>query len=316
MATIKQWQGLAAAILLSSALLACGGGSGGASSGTPPAAIDALQHVAGAPSYSGNTAVDGMNWINFRRSQAGMPALVHNSIVDIAAQGHSDYQKTNNIVTHVQAADKPGYTGARVIDRLHAAGYYFAGGNSAYGEVISATSGNSGFYMAEELITAIYHRFVIFEPKFKEVGTGAATSASNYSYFTSDFTANGGFGPGLGAGRIVTWPASGQLQVPSNFLSDYESPDPVPDANEVGYPVSVHADLDAALTVRQFTLQPRGGAALPVRLLSHGTDGETPVSAAAIVPLAALRSGTTYDASFEGTVGGVPVSRNWSFTTR
>jgi hypothetical protein len=39
-------------------------------------------------------------------------------------------------------------------------------------------------------------------------------------------------------------------------------------------------------------------------------------SAAAIIPLAPLRSATTYDVSFSGTVGGTAVTRSWSFTTK
>jgi len=185
--------------------------------------------------------------------------------------------------------------------------------------VISATSNPSGFYQAEELITAIYHRFVMFEPVFKEIGTGAATTSASYTYFTADLTAVGGYGAGLGAGRIVNYPAANQSGVPVNFFSDSESPDPVPGRNEVGYPISVHADTvrsGVGVTVQSFTVAPRGGAALEVRLLSHAVDALTPETAAAIVPLAPLKSATVYDVSFSGVVAGVPVTRNWSFTTR
>ena len=90
----------------------------------------------------------------------------------------------------------------------------------------------------------------------------------------------------------------------------------MPAQDGVGYPVSVHADIDATVTVSQFTIQPRGGAALPTKLLSHANDAETPAAAAAIVPLTVLASGTVYDVLFTGTVSGKNVSRVWSFTTR
>jgi hypothetical protein len=219
-------------------------------------------------------------------------------------------------VTHDQTVGKPGFTGVHLLDRLQAAGYTFANASYAYGEVISATTNNSGFYMAEELITAIYHRFVIFEPKFKEIGTGAATTSAGYTYFTSDFTANNGFGQGIGLGALVVWPFNGQANVPGNFFSDYESPDPVAGVNEVGYPVSVHADINATLVVQNFTMRPRGGTDVAVKLLKRDTDPDTPTSAAAIVPLAVLKANTTYDVSFSGTVDAVPVSRSWFFTTK
>jgi len=319
--------GCAASILL----VACGGGGGsdntaantpaptvatntgntgnaGGSGGTPTP-------EPGAPALTGNIATDGLNWINFRRSQAGIEQLSRNSLIDQAAVGHSNYQKSNNLVTHVQTAGNPGFTGAALSDRLAQAGYVFnLNASRAYGEVISATSNKSGVYMAEELITAIYHRFVMFEPMFKELGSGSATTSNGYTYFTTDFAANNGFGTGISG--IIVWPYSGQTSVTPNFLSDYESPDPVPDLNEVGYPVSVHANINATLTVQTFMIQPRGGSVLNVKLLAHATDAETPVSAAAIVPLAPLKAATVYDVAFAGAVNGVAVTRNWSFTTK
>jgi len=301
------------------ALVACGGGSGGSSAGasnaTPSTGFSGQD--ASAPTATNNIATDGLNWINYRRSQIGMPALARNAVIDTAAQGHSDYQRINNVVTHDQTAGKTGYTGARLQDRLQNAGYVF-GSPNAIGEVISATSNGSGFYMAEELITAIYHRFVIFEPVFKEIGAGAATTSANYSYFTADFVANNGYGSGIAAGTIVTWPFNGQTQVTPNFNSDYEEPDPVPDRSVVGYPVTVHTNLDRTLTVQSFTMRAHGTSSdLETRLLALGKDSNTTTkSAAAIVPLAQLASATTYDVSFSGAIDGVPVSRNWSFTTK
>ena len=303
------------------ALVACGGGGGGsnnnagASNGAQSTGFSGQD--ATAPTVTNNIATDGLNWINYRRSQIGMPALARSSMIDVAAQGHSDYQRINNTVTHVQTKGKPGYTGEQLSDRLQAAGYIF-GAPNAIGEVISATSNGSGFYMAEELITAIYHRFVIFEPVFQEIGAGAASTSSNYNYFTADFVTNLGYGNGIAAGTVVTWPFNGQTQVPVNFFSDYEEPDPVPNANEVGYPVSVHTNLTRKLVVQSFTIHAHGSSDnLQTRLLAQGQDANTTTqSAAAIVPLSRLTGATTYDVSFTGTVDGTPVTRNWSFTTK
>jgi hypothetical protein len=170
--------------------------------------------------------------------------------------------------------------------------------------------------MAEELITAIYHRFVMFEPKFREIGTGGATAAArNYNYFTADFATRGGFGPGIAANAIVTWPFNGQAGVTTNFMSDSEQPDPVPNVNEVGYPISVHANIDAPVTVQAFTVRPRGGSNLQVQAVESSTS-PAQRTAVAIVPLAPLKAATTYDVSFSGTVNGAAVTRDWSFTTK
>jgi uncharacterized protein YkwD len=264
---------------------------------------------------SGDTASDGFSWFNQRRLQVGLAAVSRNGLLDTAAQGHSSYQQINNVISHGQVAGAPGFTGQRLQDRLAAAGYRFSQNNFAYGEVISATSGSSGAEAAEDLIGAIYHRFVIFEPMFTEAGAGAASASNGLTYFTVDFTANGLSG-GLGRGNLATYPAAGQQGVETAVLSDQETPDPVPDQNQVGYPISVHADIISDVVVRSFTVSPRGGSALPVRLHTHEADPETPTSAAAIIPLAALAPATTYDVQFSGTVDGIPANRSWSFTTR
>jgi uncharacterized protein YkwD len=298
---------------------------------TPPTPTPDATPVPGAPRFTGNIALDGREWLNFRRGQVGLSTLAHSTVVDIAAQGHSDYQRINNTITHNQEKGRQGFTGGDVGARLEAAGYRFnTSASRAYGEVISATGNGSGQYMAEELITAVYHRFVIFEPVFKEIGTGAATTGTGYHYFTANFTANNGYGTGIADGQVAVWPFSGQTSVPRNFFSDTEQPDPVPDTperkfNEVGYPISVHANIDLTIRVTSFTVRPRGGAELAVRLLSHANDTNTGQSSAGIVPLAPLAANTVYDVSFVGStnvitdgvvISTTPVTRTWSFTTR
>ncbi|MCE3264412.1 MAG: hypothetical protein K0R43_3491 [Pseudoduganella sp.] len=316
MRSLDSWQRKLSALLLAALLAACGGGGGGDSATPvtpPPVAPPAMPP--GAPAATGDTALDGFNWFNYRRASIGLSSLTRNARLDTAAAGHSNYLRLNNTVSHDQVPGNPGFTGATLGTRLAAAGYTLSN-PYAFGEVISAAGDRSGFYHAEELITAIYHRFVILEPVFKDMGTGAATTGGNYTYFTADFAATGGYGPGLGRGRVVVYPGDGQVMVPATFLSDTESPDPVPNQNAVGYPVSVHADITASISVSSFTIRPRGGAALTTRLLSSATDTHTKPQVAAIVPLTTLSANTMYDVSFTGTVDGVAVSRNWSFTTK
>ncbi|RJF97287.1 CAP domain-containing protein [Noviherbaspirillum saxi] len=303
-------------LLASLMLTACGGSSDQGSTSTNGATSIAAQEP-NAPQATGNTATDGFNWFNFRRRQIGLEAVARNGVIDVAAQGHSNYQRTNNIITHDQSDTKAGFTGRTVGDRFSAAGYGFASASSyAYGEVISATSDPSGFNAAEDLIAAIYHRFVILEPMFKEAGSGAATVSGGLTYFTTNFAANG-LDRGVARGSVVTYPASSQAHVRRNFFSDNESPDPVPGRNEVGYPVSVHANITSTLTVQSFTIRPRGGSAnLTTRLLTAATDPQTPASAAAAVPLDPLLPLSTYDVQFVGKVDGTDVNRSWSFTTQ
>lgn len=316
MSTWNARRNTSAIALLAALLTACGGGSERDSSNAAvtPVAPATVAPEPGAPTLTGDTALDGVNWFNYRRQQAGLSALARNSQIDTAALGHSNYMRANNSITHDQTGGKPGFTGVKLQDRLIAARYALTG-SYAIGEVISAAGQTSGFYHAEELIGAIYHRFVIMEPVFREIGTGVATG-NNYTYFTADFATTNGRGAGVPRGSVATYPATSQTRVPLNFFSDTESPDPVPNQNEVGYPISVHANLGQNLLVNSFTVRPRGGANLAVRPLVHGSDGETPEHVAAIIPLAVLKSNTVYEVSFVGTVDGVAVNRNWSFTTK
>jgi uncharacterized protein YkwD len=319
-----RWRTIVAALGSALALAACGGGGSDSPAANPPVSstpaggnatptTPPVADTPAAPAQTGNIALDGRNWINYRRTQAGMPTVAENAQINNAALGHSEYLRINNVMSHDQIPGRQGFTGATLKDRLNAAGYTIPIDGYAYGEVISGTNNRSGAFMAEELITAIYHRFVMFEPMFKEIGTGAASAANGYNYFTANFAARGGFGPGIARGTIATWPYNGQGQVTPNFFSDTEEPDPIPNRNEVGYPISVHANLDASLVVQTFTVRPRGGADLAVQRVDPAGDVKT---AAAIVPLQPLRAATTYDVSFTGTVNGSPVTRQWSFTTR
>ena len=315
------------ATLLTAALIAgCGGGgdggttaseqSGNGASNTTstPAALLA---EAGAPQATGNMATDGLNWFNFRRQQMGLATITRNTQIDTAALNHSNYQALNDTITHDEVSGRRGFTGVSVLDRLRAAQFSVPASNYAYGEVISSTPDTNGFNAAEDLIAAIYHRFVIFEPKFLEAGAANVTAGSGYTYFTTDFATRTLSRNGLGDGKLVVYPFSNQQNLPTVFYSDQEQPDPVPDRNEVGYPVSVHADITSTLTVQSFTIAPRGGAVLATRLLKAENDSEiTEPSVAAIIPLAVLQPQTRYDVHFTGSVDNLPVNLSWSFTTR
>jgi len=313
MSGMQRWQSFTAGLVTSCALAACGGGG----SSPPAPTISPPAAEVGAPVLTNNISTDGLNWINFRRGQLGVPVLARNGQIDIAAQGHSDYQRANNTVSHDQLAGRTGFTGTGLRERLNAAGYIVPSSGFAIGEIISAAASTNGHSLSEELVTAIYHRFVMFEPRFKEIGGGAATNGSNYTYFTANLAARDGYGPGIGRGNLVSWPFNGQTGVTRNFFSDFEAPDPVPERNEVGYPISVHADIDVTLVPGTFTIRPRGEAELAVKLLRRSVaDQVTPTSALAIIPLEPLRAGTTYDVSFSGTSDSTPISKSWSFTTK
>jgi hypothetical protein len=309
-------------LLSALSLAGCGGGdsdsrnvgnNAGVIAPLPPPVDEVINP--NAPLATGDVAIDALNWFSFRRQQIALPLLRFDTRLADAAQQHSEYQALNNVITHIQTVGRPGFSGVTQADRLANSGYAFTQFPNAFGEVLAATTDPSGFNVAESLIAAIYHRFVIFEPVFSEAGTGAATAAGGPIYFTGNFVANGLLG-GLGIGRASTYPFPGQQAVPTVFFSDTESPDPVPGVDAVGYPISIHADLEATISVSRFTVRARNGPLLPTTLLTNASDSATPLSAVAIIPLTVLQPGAIYDVEFDGLIDNTPIAIAWSFTTR
>jgi len=166
----------------------------------------------------------------------------------------------------------------------------------------------------DNLVQAIYHRMNIFSTAFDEQGAGI--SQGDQGITVINFGTQKYPRPAAPPGWIGMYPFDGQTGIAVDFFSDEESPDPVPNLNRVGYPVSLHIDDARVLSVTSFTLAPVGGSAVPAQLLTNaGGDAHIPASAAAIVPLDVLAYGATYEANFSGSADGQPLARTWRFTT-
>ncbi len=299
-------------VLVIIGLSSCGGDA------SAPALPDAVQLSAqqnAAPDFTGDVARDGLNWFNFRRQQAGLATLSREPMLDAAATAHARYQQQNNLITHDQDQRLSGFSGEQAPDRLMAAGYPLRQQAVAEGEVVGASTQADGFALADGLLTAIYHRYVILEPVFDQAGAGTAARPGGYTWLTVNFVASQNSRARTDL-PLAVWPSDGQSGVRTYFLSDQEIPDPVPAQDRVGYPVSVHAPMFSRLRVDRFTISEPEGESLPVRLLDPAQDIDTPGSAAAIVPLQPLRPGRLYRARFDGSVNDQPLVLQWSFTTQ
>jgi uncharacterized protein YkwD len=294
-------------------LSACSGGDSRPTTVTS-AAVSVVQQ-SDAPVPTGEVATDGLTWINYRRAQAGLQPLTRDPRLDRAAAAHAGYQQLNNLINHQEDPLLAGFTGPTSTERVRAAGYPLELQAQADGEVIAATAEPDGFAAAEGLLGAIYHRYLMLEPRFDVAGAGDAHRGGGYYWLNVNLVASRN-GTGLGPGRMVVWPLPDQRGVTPRFFSDQETPDPVAGRNTVGYPVSVHASLGSQLRVGRFVIRERGGRELRVVQLDASSDRETPLSAAAIIPLARLRSGVQHDVEFSGTVDGIAIEKRWSFMTR
>jgi uncharacterized protein YkwD len=249
--------------------------------------------------------------VNLRRTQVGLAALAGNAALTLAAERHTLYLTSNNTGGHGEAVGQANFSGADPSARMTAAGYNWW----TNGEVVSAGNGN-GPASVEALMEAIFHRFGMLRSDVADAGTGFRADHPTFgTSFTMDYgaTAANRADPKAGQGFAAIYPVNGQSGVKIDFYSDDESPDPVPGANRVGYPVSLQTAASDALTVTSFTLR-QGATTVPTVALSPGV-GNTPRYAASVIPASPLTPGTTYTASFSGSSGGRAINQTWSFTT-
>jgi uncharacterized protein YkwD len=259
--------------------------------------------------------------LNYLRCLAALPALTRVNTLDVAAQKHADYSIANGTVSHDQVSGQLNFSGATPGLRIGNAGYATIGTSNqpaAWGEVVSKT-GSSARESFEGLTAAIYHRFVMLSPQFNHVGVGLKQAAGTTDMLTvADYAATSA----IKSDRVIAYPAAGQINVPTSFNSDYETPDPIAGASFVGYPVSVQADRGTQLQVSSFTIRKVGDTAnLSAYVRGIGAEVDTHMEShtAFLATKAILQAGTQYEVNFIGTSSKDGVSKavnlSWTFTT-
>jgi len=256
--------------------------------------------------------------VNYHRTLAGLAPVASEARLLKAAQSHSNYLDSANQMGHYEdKTTNPYYTGNSPFDRIDAAHYDYA----EAGEVVARQASAHPAGAVDALIAAIYHRFIILSVDFVQAGPGVSLKAhqgTDELNVTVDFGAE--MLPPLPAPSVLTaYPAADQTRVPLDFDPAEEFPNPMPGHTLVGYPISIQVDARHAFAVESFQIYelapytPR--RSLDAKLLTHATDPETPVHAAALIPLSPLAPATVYQVAFSGTVDQTPVSKTWQFTT-
>ncbi len=251
--------------------------------------------------------------VNHHRGMAGLPPVSDDPRVAAAAQSHAQYMADTGQLSHVQMdRTSSHFSGSTLEDRLRKAGVQFA----RSGEAVGLASQSSPETVVDDLITTVYHRLLLLSRGFDRAGAGVARGAQSgidAVYVAIDFTGEKSVEGGVDA---TVYPIAGQAEVGVDFDPATETPNPLPEHELAGQPVTIQVGGNRRLVIERFTLTPEGGAApVEARVLTQSDDLQMPEWAAALVPLQPLAPGTAYRAEFVGSVAGVPLTQRWRFTT-
>ncbi len=292
------------------------------------------------------------SYLNEIRQAMGMSTLSWSEALDKAAQAHADYLVANDESAHDEIPGHIAFTGVTPMERALKAGY-----DASYVSENLSTKNNSGKTSVNGLFSAIYHRFGFLDPSIDQVGVGAAQDASDseksafvYLMGNSELELLCNMPSFMGVGKyvykvckdpkhriaekkfkralnynkqhnpkIILYPYDGQEEVPPAFYS--EVPDPLPDYEVSGFPVSVvfndyYFKKVEVVSFRLFTQ--KGKEVSTVRFMDKNSDPHQRFTAYqfALFPLDRLEYNTRYRAEivYRGEQGRKRLS--WSFKTQ
>jgi hypothetical protein len=307
-----------------------------------------------ASSIAWSADIDAYEYLNGMRKLAGMSPFSYNRALADAAQNHANYLHIHKQGGHGEQSGRRGFTGQTQSQRVIATGYP----SSQTGENVSYHVGNKGVMESiDGLMAAIYHRFAFLSFKYDEVGIGRVQSA-DYSAHVYNFgnqqksllcQQKNHRAPGRyfyevcadprfrisvqdmqaaeyevssqNADRVV-WPADNSENIPPAFYR--EDPDPLPNHDVSGYPISVQFNPAAypaglpAVTRFQLFREDDQRPLETITLLDATTDRNRKFepNEHALFPLHRLGWDTQYRAELDYVVGGKNHQYSWTFKTR
>ena len=315
-----------------------------------PATI--IQKEAVAPMDLSYERMEALTTVNAIREALQMNTLVENGALVSAAQAHANYLVHNKALSHNERKDRSGFTGVTPADRAVAAGYH----SLQVSENLSTRNPHAQSSV-DGLFSAIYHRFGFLDPSIDEMGVGVAQdrrngSRSAFVYLmgnseldrlcsTGSFKDTGRYVYGVCRDRkhrieegafkkaqnffrrhnpkIILYPYNGQTEVPPAFYS--EIPDPLPDYEVSGFPVSAafNDHFFKNVKIHSFKLyRERSGKPIRVRPMERGSDPHHRFTANqfAVFPLQRLDYDTKYRAELIYEAGHKKRKLTWDFRTK
>jgi hypothetical protein len=292
------------------------------------------------------------SYLNQIRQQAGMSTFTKNVRLEAAALNHANYLADNILTGHYQyikSAKK--FTGLTPQDRTSFTGYR----SLLVSENVSSGNTNS-IRSIDGLMSAIYHRFAFLDFAKTEIGIGIAknlkaqhsayvykmgNAAFNRLCKTISFSNEGRYYSNIcnsnihiNAGdfdrekllalsannKIVMWPTNDDKHVPPAFF--HESPDPLPDIDVSGFPISLQFNpLNfSSVKIKSFKLYTDSNniEIVNTRLLSKQTDPNGRLNSLqyALFPLERLDWNTWYRVEVQYIHQGKIKNLQWRFRTK
>ena len=295
---------------------------------------------------------DARSQLNNIREAMGLNTLVHNDILSDAAQAHADYLVANEVSSHYETEGMPKFTGVKPVDRA-----LYANFASSYVSENLSTHTYTAKESMDGLFSAIYHRFGFLALDIDEVGVGVAqdkakTSNSAFVYvmansnlericheksfsgqgkyyykickdeahrigekvFKDAQLSNKRYNP-----KVVVYPYDGQNEVPPVFYD--ESPDPLPNYEVSGFPISVEFNdyYFKKISLRSFKLfESSNNEVKDVLLMDKSNDPHQRFTSLqyALFPLQRLEFDTQYRVEVNYTVKNKEYTLSWAFTTQ
>jgi len=289
--------------------------------------------------------------LNTIREAMHMQTLSGNVQLDNAAQAHADYLVLNSESAHNEIEGHKHFTGIQPRDRAFYAGYNtgYVSENLSSGNVNAQSS-------VDGLFSAIYHRFGFLNPAIDEIGVGVSQDKQNsqnsaFVYVMGNSELNSlclkksfnGFGKYIykvckekdhriaekkfrqaqrynkqNNPRIILYPYDGQTEVPPAFYA--EVPDPLPDHEVSGFPMSIafNDHYFKEVVMESFKLFKSGKEVTNVLLMNKENDPHKRFTDKqyALFPLKRLEYDTKYSVVVKYSVKGKHEKIMWTFRTK
>jgi uncharacterized protein YkwD len=267
------------------------------------------------PSAQQQTA---LTQLNLYRQQAGLPLAQLSESVDLAAQAHAQYNLATGILGHQEIPGTSNFVGVNPPDRMGYFGCWQGGSEDA------AQLGNAAWAI-DGWLASVYHRVPMMTYRLVDVGYGGAITPGTVSGMdVMDFSSQSGQPP---AARVITtYPASGQMNILSNWGISGETPSPFPAGTNppYGFPISLHIAQGTGSTAGTDTVQGTGalndsnGQPVQAFYLDRTVDqsGFLTGDDYFLIPMQPLQPNSSYMARITGTdLMGNKFDNTWQFTT-